>query len=81
MMSFLFVKIFTILETANYLNVQIPEHLDLDWTQPSEQTIRANHTEASSSLELLKNRIKLWNFKDCPYNICRPYMSNLGYIN
>ena len=41
----------------------------------------SNHIKASSSLELFKRRTKLWNCKDCPCNICRPYVSSSGYIS
>ena len=33
----------------------------------------------SCSLALFKNEIKLWEFFNCPYNICKSYVLNLEY--
>ena len=34
----------------------------------------------SESLEIFKNKIKKWDGKDCPCNLCKRYYTNLGYI-
>ena len=33
----------------------------------------------SSSLELFKANIKLWSCGDCPCNLCKRFIANLGY--
>ena len=35
--------------------------------------------KSSPSLTLFKNEIKLWQCFNCPCNICKSYVSNLGY--
>ena len=35
--------------------------------------------KSSPSLTLLKNKIKLWQCLNCPCNLCKSYIPNLGY--
>ena len=35
--------------------------------------------KSSPSLTLFKNKIKLWQCFNCPCNICKSYVQNLGY--
>ena len=34
----------------------------------------------SSSLEMSKSKIKLWSCNDCPRNLCKRFIANVGYI-
>ena len=36
--------------------------------------------EYSSSLEIFKAKIKLWSCDDCPCNLCKMFLANVGYI-
>ena len=41
--------------------------------------LRPENLKSSPSLTLFKNKIKLWQCFNCPCNICKGYVSNLGY--
>ena len=34
----------------------------------------------SKALPMFKQKIKLWIPRDCPYNLCKTYIPNLGYL-
>ena len=34
----------------------------------------------SSSLEIFKAKIQLWSCDDCPCNLCKRFIANVGYI-
>ena len=34
----------------------------------------------SSSLKIFKAKIKLWSCDDCPCNLCKKFVANVGYI-
>ena len=34
----------------------------------------------SSLLEIFKAKIKLWSCDDCPCNLCKRFIANVGYI-
>ena len=41
--------------------------------------LRTENLKSSPSLTLFKNEIKLWQCFNCPCNICKSYVPNLGY--
>ena len=36
--------------------------------------------KGSSSLEIFKGKIKLWDFDDCPCDLRKRFIANVGYI-
>ena len=35
----------------------------------------------ASNLHIFKNKIRRWEPKECHCDLCRPYLSNLGFVN
>ena len=35
----------------------------------------------ASNINIFKNKIRKWEPKECHCDLCRPYVSNLGFVN
>ena len=35
----------------------------------------------ASNINIFKNKIRKWEPKECHCHLCRPYVSNLGFVN
>ena len=35
----------------------------------------------SASLEIFRQKIKLWKPNSCPFRICKRYIANVGFVN